>query len=274
MELRGHRDGWHTMRVTERIHRKGGGRLVLRTDATLHFTDVGSYFGGSYWKVHQLARFELRRVGPQGNAGPVIRTSPKLNYCLRDLERTRPGKRSPHASTTPAATRTPTPTRSPRHLGRLVGHLPRRLRQAVDRRHRPARLLPLHDDRRPEATALRVERARQQLTPARPPPSPIAASRAAKSPPERPPSRRTAHSPSASKPVRSTTVEGRPVSSPPSIARSAAATIPAGTSANRDGAGSPLTLAEVWKSGHIAPASGPPIRRTPSRARSSRQASG
>jgi Lysyl oxidase len=95
MELRSRRDGWHRMRVNERIHRKGGGRLVLRTGATLHFTDVGTYFGGSYWKVHQLARFELRRVGPQGDAGPVIRTGPKLNYCLRDLERTRPGRRSP-----------------------------------------------------------------------------------------------------------------------------------------------------------------------------------
>jgi len=95
MELRGRRDGWHTMRVNQRIHRKGGGRLVLRTGASLHFTDVGPYFGGSYWKVHQLARFELRRVGPDGKVGPVIRTSPKLNYCLRDLERTRPGKRSP-----------------------------------------------------------------------------------------------------------------------------------------------------------------------------------
>jgi hypothetical protein len=95
MELRGHRDGWHTMRVNQRIHRKGGGRLVVKTGATLHFTDVGSYFGGSYWKVHQLARFELRRVGPEGKTGPVVRTSPKLNYCLRDLERTRPGKRSP-----------------------------------------------------------------------------------------------------------------------------------------------------------------------------------
>jgi Lysyl oxidase len=95
MELRGRRDGWHTMRVNQRIHRKGGGRLVLRTDATLHFTDVGSYFGGSYWKVHQLANFELRRMGPQGDVGPVIRTSPKLNYCLRDLERTRAGRRSP-----------------------------------------------------------------------------------------------------------------------------------------------------------------------------------
>ena len=107
MELRGHRDGWHTMRVNQRIHRKGGGRLVLRTGATLHFTDVGSYFGGSYWKVHQLARFELRRVGPAGKVGPVVRTSPKLNYCLRDLERTRPGKRSPSARHYPGCDQDP-----------------------------------------------------------------------------------------------------------------------------------------------------------------------
>ena len=55
--------------------------------------------------------------------------------------------------------------------------------------------------------------------------------------------------------------------SPPSIARSAAGDDPLGTSAKRAGAGSPLRLAEVWKIGHIAPASGPPIRRTPSRSR-------
>jgi len=95
MELRGHRDGWHRMRVNQRIHRRGGGGLVVRTHATLHFTDVGTYFGGSYWKVHQLARFELHRIGPDGKVGPTIRTGPKLNYCLRDLERTRPGRRSP-----------------------------------------------------------------------------------------------------------------------------------------------------------------------------------
>jgi hypothetical protein len=107
MELRGHRDGWHTMRVNQRIHRKGGGRLVLQTGARLHFTDVGAYFGGSYWKVHQLARFELRRVAPDGRAGPVIRTSPKLNYCLRDLERTRPGKRSPASRHYPGCNQDP-----------------------------------------------------------------------------------------------------------------------------------------------------------------------
>jgi hypothetical protein len=107
MELHGARSGWHTMQVVQRIHRAGGGRLIMPTEATLHFTNVGYYFGGGYWKVHQLARFELRRVGPDGNVGPVIRTSPKLNYCLRDLERTRPGQRSPSTRHYPGCDQNP-----------------------------------------------------------------------------------------------------------------------------------------------------------------------
>jgi hypothetical protein len=95
MEVRGRRNGWRTMRTTQRIYRAGGGHVEVRSRATLRFADVGPYFGGSYWKVHQLARFELRRVGPRGGLGAVVRTGPKLNYCLRDLERTRPGRRSP-----------------------------------------------------------------------------------------------------------------------------------------------------------------------------------
>jgi hypothetical protein len=95
MELRGRRNGRRSMRTNQRIYKVGGGHITVPTQATLHFTDVGAYFGGSYWKVHQLARFELRRVRPDGDLGPVVRTSPKLNYCLRDLDRTRPGRRSP-----------------------------------------------------------------------------------------------------------------------------------------------------------------------------------
>jgi len=95
MELHGRRDGPGSMKVNQWIYKKGGGHIVLPTGAKLHFTYVGTYFGGSYWKVHQLANFELRRVSPDGTVGDVVRTSPKLNYCLRDLERTRPGKRSP-----------------------------------------------------------------------------------------------------------------------------------------------------------------------------------
>ena len=95
MELRGRRDGWHSMHVNQRIYKAGGGHITIPTHASLHFTDVGSYWGGAYWKVHQLAHFDLLRVRPDGSLGEIVRTSPKLNYCLRDLERTRPGRRSP-----------------------------------------------------------------------------------------------------------------------------------------------------------------------------------
>jgi Lysyl oxidase len=95
MELHGRRDGPRSMKTTQWIYKKGGGHITLRTDAKLHFTYVGTYFGGSYWKVHQLANFELRRVSSGGVVGDVVRTSPKLNYCLRDLTHTRPGRRSP-----------------------------------------------------------------------------------------------------------------------------------------------------------------------------------
>ena len=108
MEVRGRRNGWRTMKFNQRIYRKDGGHLDLQTDGTLRFTDVGGYFGGAYWKVHQLARFELRRATPAGAAyGPVVRTSPKLNYCLRDLERTRPGPRSPATRHYPGCNQNP-----------------------------------------------------------------------------------------------------------------------------------------------------------------------
>ncbi len=107
IELRGRRNGWRTMRTTQRIYRAGGGHLEVRSRATLRFTGVGAYFGGAYWKVHQLARFELRRVRQDGALGPVLRTSPKLNYCLRDLERTRPGTRSPASRHYPGCNQDP-----------------------------------------------------------------------------------------------------------------------------------------------------------------------
>jgi Lysyl oxidase len=107
IELRGRRNGPRSMRTNQRIYKAGGGHVTVPTQATLHFTDVGLYFGGAYWKVHQLARFELRRVRADGGLGPVVRTSPKLNYCLRDLERTRPGRRSPPARQYPGCNQNP-----------------------------------------------------------------------------------------------------------------------------------------------------------------------
>jgi hypothetical protein len=107
MELRGRRSGRRTMRTNQRIYRAGGGHIDVASEATLRFTGVGAYFGGSYWKVHQLARFELVRVGPGGKLGETVRASPKLNYCLRDLERTRAGRRSPPSRHYPGCNQNP-----------------------------------------------------------------------------------------------------------------------------------------------------------------------
>jgi hypothetical protein len=107
MELHGARNGPRSMRVAERIHRRGGGRLVVPTRATLLFTDVGPFFGGSYWKVHQLARFELWRVDRHRRPLRRVRVGPKLNYCLRDLELTRPGRRSPSSAHYPGCDQSP-----------------------------------------------------------------------------------------------------------------------------------------------------------------------
>lgn len=95
MELHGRRNGPRSMRVSQRIYRVGGGHIEVPTEASLRFTDVGSYYGGRYWKVHQLAHFELWSVDGHHRLVRRVRTGPKLNYCLRDLERTRPGRRSP-----------------------------------------------------------------------------------------------------------------------------------------------------------------------------------
>lgn len=107
MELRGRRDGWRSMKTNQRIYKVGSGHVTVPSEAKLRFTYVGTYFGGSYWKVHQLASFELRRVGPAGNVGPVVRTSPKLNYCLRDLTRTRAMRRSPPSRVYPGCNQNP-----------------------------------------------------------------------------------------------------------------------------------------------------------------------
>jgi Lysyl oxidase len=107
IELRGRRDGWHSMRVNQRIYRAGGGHLDFPTRAHLHFTDVGSYFGGHFWKVHRLASFELWSVDRHHHLKRRVRVGPKTNYCLRDLERTRPGRRSPASAHYPGCNQDP-----------------------------------------------------------------------------------------------------------------------------------------------------------------------
>ena len=107
MELRGRRYKRNWMHANQAIYRVGGGVEVFRTEAQLHFYAVGAYWGGSYWKVHNPLSMEIWSLDQDRRPLERVRTGPKVFYCLRDLERTRPMRRSPRPPrSTPAATRT------------------------------------------------------------------------------------------------------------------------------------------------------------------------
>ena len=94
-ELRGHRTGKATMRAVQVIHRKGGGKTVVRTGAHLGFKAIPGQ--GHYWKFRYAARFELWKLDSHDNPVKLVRVGPKQYYCLRDLEHTKGHMpRSPH----------------------------------------------------------------------------------------------------------------------------------------------------------------------------------
>ncbi len=119
MELRGRRFKRNWMRANQAIYRVGGGVQVFRTEAKLHFYSVGYEYGGSYWKVHDPLSMEIWSL--DGNRRPLrrVRKGPKVFYCFRDLERTRPMRRSPSHRVYPACNQDPSRKRV--RLGTSVG---------------------------------------------------------------------------------------------------------------------------------------------------------
>ncbi|MBK5231534.1 MAG: hypothetical protein JJE13_00935 [Thermoleophilia bacterium] len=107
MELRGRRDHQRSMNVTQAIKRRSGGYALYPTQARLRFFNVGSYWGGSFWKVAHPLRFELWKLGNRGRKRKLVRTGPKQFYCFRDLERTRPGPGSPADAVYPSCNQDP-----------------------------------------------------------------------------------------------------------------------------------------------------------------------
>lgn len=106
MEIRGIRiPGTRLMRVNQRIHRKGGGKLVIPTQGRLAFYPVPGQY--RYWKFRDAARFEIWTVDGQGLPKTQIRTGPKFYYCLRDLERTKPSRHSPRHRVYPGCNQNP-----------------------------------------------------------------------------------------------------------------------------------------------------------------------
>jgi hypothetical protein len=97
--VRGSRTGKRTMRARQHIYRVDGSRLVERTGATLQLKHIPGQ--GPYWKWVDAARFELWSVDEAGHRQRLVRTGPKVVYCLRDLKHTDPGPRSPRTRVFP-----------------------------------------------------------------------------------------------------------------------------------------------------------------------------
>ena len=100
-ELLGTRIGPRFMRTRQRIYLRSGGRIGVATGGRLQFKLA--HLNRFWWKFYNAARFELWRVDADGRRTRLVRTGPKVAYCLRDLVHTRPSlARSPAVAHYPA----------------------------------------------------------------------------------------------------------------------------------------------------------------------------
>ena len=118
-ELHGVRTSPGYMRARQRIYRRGGGRIGVRTGARLYFKYA--HLRRRWWKFLYAAQFELWRLDAEGRRTRMVRRGPKVSYCLRDLRRTRPRLRgSPRRPVYPACDTYPPRRRVT--LGTSVGY--------------------------------------------------------------------------------------------------------------------------------------------------------
>lgn len=104
-EIRGVRITRRSMRVIQRIHRRGGGKYAIRTTGRVDFYPIPGQY--RYWKYRDAAKFEIWSVGGEGQPLRRVRKGPKLHYCLRDLVRTQPSSKSPAGRVYPACSQDP-----------------------------------------------------------------------------------------------------------------------------------------------------------------------
>lgn len=114
LEIRAHRIGSPGMAVYQAIYDRGGDRHLVRIAAKLVFKHVPgeryeheSVGDFSYWKFEHAAAFQLWSIDAQRRAVQLVRTGPKVDYCLRDLKRTRPSASSPRRPGYPACSQNP-----------------------------------------------------------------------------------------------------------------------------------------------------------------------
>lgn len=113
MELRAHRTrhGWAVYQAIYDRHRHAH---LFRTRARLIYKyvpgeryehpTIGAF---SYWKLQHAAGFQLWSIDRKRHALRLVRTGPKVDYCLRDLYRTDPLPFSPQAAVYPACSQDP-----------------------------------------------------------------------------------------------------------------------------------------------------------------------
>jgi Lysyl oxidase len=103
--FRGRRTGRDEMSARQHIYRVDGSQLIVKTGAELYWKFIPGQ--GHYWKFRDAARFELWSVDSTGHRVKLVRTGPKVYYCLRDLFHTKPGKRSPRFRVFPGCSQDP-----------------------------------------------------------------------------------------------------------------------------------------------------------------------
>lgn len=93
-ELFGQRLSATEMHARQVLVDANGVRRRVETGAQLYYKSVPTR-GGSYWKFQNAARFELWTIDLNARRVQLLRIGPKLDYCLRDLDRVRTGPTVP-----------------------------------------------------------------------------------------------------------------------------------------------------------------------------------
>ncbi len=105
LEIHASREGTRgrEMEARQAIHFRTGAKKLLRAaDGEVYFEFVPGAGRGFYWKFQDAANFELYRLDRDGHRVELVRRSPKIYYCFRDLQKVRSSPRSPRRFVYPA----------------------------------------------------------------------------------------------------------------------------------------------------------------------------
>ena len=102
-ELRGRRTGPDRMAARQAIRRVDGTVSLFDTGAQVVWKFIPRQYG--FWKFENAARFELWRIDAENQRTRLVREGPKVIYCLRDLDRSFPGRGSPRRRVYPACSK-------------------------------------------------------------------------------------------------------------------------------------------------------------------------